>query len=1038
MKKRVIAIIVSLVIAASSIGAAPAWAAETTEAVPDETTMNGEKLGTAAKVSGLDADVHSQSEIRLFVRNHLAPIIRNTYDEEPSTEAPYNPGKLSDRSTEAGFNALNQARYIAGIPADVEYDADYTARAQAGALLNAVNNKLDHYPDQPADMSDELYDLGYSGTSSSNLARGPVSLASSIILWMSDSDSYNISAVGHRRWILEPSMKKAGFGAVEGFSAVYVRDESRGQTSYDRIAWPAQNMPLEFWHDNDAWHVTFGSYDPINDIVVTLTRKGDGRKWTFSEDSADGYFHFQAAGYFGGYVIFRPDSISYSSGDAFDVTISGADGTTIAYTVNFFSICEGNHSYTSETISDPTCTAQGETVKTCENCGKVTYEYAPALGHNFIEVGRYDGLIILECDRCGQQKTASAPASFAPYWRKEGAEGSYWSYVPSGLEAGDGLEYMIYIDSYTAQASEHLSDMTVETSDPENCVLEDHATTTGTIRFLKVGTYTITIYPAYNPDVKVTKSVKIVKPLEAVTVLADPASPKPYGTSVRLEARPDGGRGTLKYTFVAVDPNGTESKLTSDASGASYTWKPAGTGKYKLRADVKDTGDNNRVVSSNILTYTVQQQPVKVKDGKTIAAAGALTYGQPLSALQVTNAVFVGNLDGTVQAGTFAFENPDEILAAGTHTVNWTFTPGNTNYAKKSGSLSVEVEKAQQPSEMPPAALSVSNSTDKLSNDILRTAGIMNWSFAEESIGVALTAGETVTFTVNYTGSDRGNYVTETAEVKVTRSTGDSIADASISGVVNRNYTGKAVTLAIEVKYGDKTLTEGIDYTVSYQNNIDPGTASVTIRGIGSYEGEVVREFYVLPGKTKRGDMFNLASSVKVTWEPVAGAKYYKVYREGVTDQSESLDEPVIVTKRLIGWDKQPGLTNGHAYRYKIVASLTDADDSSGDSKLSYSKLMYRLKTVAIRSAKNSAPGKVTVKYDKTTSGDGYVLRYCEREDMVGARTKAVPGASNTSYVISGLKKGKTYYISIRVRKIVDGINYYTTYGVPRKVTISQ
>ena len=135
MKKRVIAIIVSLVIAASSIGAAPAWAAETTEAVPDETTMNGEKLGTAAKVSGLDADVHSQSEIRLFVRNHLAPIIRNTYDEEPSTEAPYNPGKLSDRSTEAGFNALNQARYIAGIPADVEYDADYTARAQAGALL---------------------------------------------------------------------------------------------------------------------------------------------------------------------------------------------------------------------------------------------------------------------------------------------------------------------------------------------------------------------------------------------------------------------------------------------------------------------------------------------------------------------------------------------------------------------------------------------------------------------------------------------------------------------------------------------------------------------------------------------------------------------------------------------------------------------------------------------------------------------------------------------------------------------------------------
>ena len=98
-------------------------------------------------------------------------------------------------------------------------------------------------------------------------------------------------------------------------------------------------------------------------------------------------------------------------------------------------------------------------------------------------------------------------------------------------------------------------------------------------------------------------------------------------------------------------------------------------------------------VTARVLSFEKDLEPidVKVKDGKTIAAAGALTYGQPLSALQVTNAAFVGNLDGTAQAGTFAFKNPDEILAAGTHTVNWTFTPGNTNYAKKSGSLSVEV-----------------------------------------------------------------------------------------------------------------------------------------------------------------------------------------------------------------------------------------------------------------------------------------------------------------------------------------------------------
>ena len=103
-------------------------------------------------------------------------------------------------------------------------------------------------------------------------------------------------------------------------------------------------------------------------------------------------------------------------------------------------------------------------------------------------------------------------------------------------------------------------------------------------------------------------------------------------------------------------------------------------------------------------------------------------------------------------------------------------------------------------------------------------------------------------------------------------------------------------------------------------------------------------------------------------------------YREGLTDPEESLKEPVIVTQRLIGWDQQPGLTNGHAYRYRIVASLTGREDPSGDSALSYSKLMYRLKTVVIRRVKNTAPGRVTVRYDKTVSGDSYVLQYCERE----------------------------------------------------------
>ena len=288
--------------------------------------------------------------------------------------------------------------------------------------------------------------------------------------------------------------------------------------------------------------------------------------------------------------------------------------------------------------------------------------------------------------------------------------------------------------------------------------------------------------------------------------------------------------------------------------------------------------------------------------------------------------------------------------------------------------------------------------------------------------------------------SDKNDYTficTNSYEVEARFESLLPIAEAKIS-ISSGVYTGKAITPIPIVFYGDKVLKADADYTVEYNNNINPGTATVTITGIGSYTGSVTETFLILPGKTTRGDMFNLANNVKVTWKEVPGAKYYKVYREGITNFKESRKDPVIITTGLVGWDKDPGLVNGHAYKYKIVASLTSKGDTNGDSTLSYSKVMYRLKTVVIRSVKNTAPGKVTVKYDKTACGDSYVLQYCERQDMLGAKTKVVLGANKTSYVIGGLKKGKTYYISIRVRKKVDGIDYYTTFGVPKKVTIMQ
>ena len=48
-----------------------------------------------------------------------------------------------------------------------------------------------------------------------------------------------------------------------------------------------------------------------------------------------------------------------------------------------------------------------------------------------------------------------------------------------------------------------------------------------------------------------------------------------------------------------------------------------------------------------------------------------------------------------------------------------------------------------------------------------------------------------------------------------------------------------------EAVYSYVTLTEGVDYTVSYKNNVEPGEGTVVITGIGKYKGEVSTTFEI-------------------------------------------------------------------------------------------------------------------------------------------------------------------------------------------------
>ena len=100
------------------------------------------------------------------------------------------------------------------------------------------------------------------------------------------------------------------------------------------------------------------------------------------------------------------------------------------------------------------------------------------------------------------------------------------------------------------------------------------------------------------------------------------------------------------------------------------------------------------------------------------------------------------------------------------------------------------------------------------------------------------------TATVTITG--KGNYSGETAATFtiVKSMTNDGI---TIAAIADRTYTGSAIEPEVTVTDGETTLTLGTDYTIGYSANVNVGTATATITGMGNYSGEKAATFTISP-----------------------------------------------------------------------------------------------------------------------------------------------------------------------------------------------
>ena len=375
--------------------------------------------------------------------------VTEIYDETPSVVSPYKAGKLDDAFLQTGLTYANYVRFVANLPL-LQLDATLNADAQHGAVVMAANDEMTHYPAQPAGMSDEFYERGYNATSSSNIfciwgSYTPNGvLKDAVSAYMADDDGYNHDRLGHRRWILNPVLENIGFGYAKSttnahYVAMKVFDRSGSGVNYDFIAWPAEgNFPTNLTSARLPWSVTLNPalYKTPNEaqVKVTLTRKSDGKTWKFDSttgtpgDPAKAFLHVDTGGYgVSNCIIFNPGSNNITGyNGVFTVDISGiykADGSaaTLHYEVDFFDVdtytappCT-DHTYSVQR-TEPTCTEAGSVKKTCTNCGHVTTESIPALGHSWGTANvvveptcTSKGSMERACTTCGARETAEIP-----------------------------------------------------------------------------------------------------------------------------------------------------------------------------------------------------------------------------------------------------------------------------------------------------------------------------------------------------------------------------------------------------------------------------------------------------------------------------------------------------------------------------------------------------------------------------------------------------------------------------------------------------
>ena len=220
-------------------------------------------------------------------------------------------------------------------------------------------------------------------------------------------------------------------------------------------------------------------------------------------------------------------------------------------------------------------------------------------------------------------------------------------------------------------------------------------------------------------------------------------------------------------------------------------------------------------------------------------------------------------------------------------------------------------------------------------------------------------------------------------------------------------------------------LIEGEDYTVSYSNHINAGTATVTITGVGKYSDNKVNKTFTI---AKAKNVISAASR-KTACADQEQCFFLSAKAKGGAALSYRSDN----SKIKVNADGKVTISKGYVGSASIVISAKATVNYKAATKPI--AITVNPKQVACNGVTSPQKKYLKVDWKNVVGCSGYQMQISPKSNFDGAKAKNISKAK-TTYTVSGFQSKKKYYVRVRAYQKVGGKTYYGNWSKEKSVKV--